>query len=371
MRLFAALFSFCAWLWLSAVPVAANEPDAHAGAHHAESPKGFNVKETLFHHVQETHDWHITDIPLGNGHYLPIEIPLPWILYSAEKGLDVFFLSSHDHHAFEQGVKARGYALDHHAIKKTLNGVPVYDFSLSKTPIQMILVAVVMILVFGQVAAGYRKNAGRAPKGIQALFEPVIIFVRDEVAKPNLHGKHDAFMPYLLTLFFFIWFSNILGLMPFNSNIAGNISVTCALAVLTFLITQFNGTKDYWMHILWAPGVPTPVKLILTPVELIGIFTKPFSLMIRLFANIAGGHFMVLSLISLIFIVGKAGQAPAGAFAIMPLSLAFSLFIMLIECLVAAVQAYVFTLLTCVAIGAALETHDHHHDESHHQAEAH
>jgi F-type H+-transporting ATPase subunit a len=162
-----------------------------------------------------------------------------------------------------------------------------------------------------------------------------------------------------------------LGLTPFNSNIMGNISVTAALAVLTMIITNVNGSKDYWGHIFWFPGVPTPVRLIILPVELIGIFTKPFALTVRLFANISGGHFMILSLVSLMFILNDMGRNPAGGWAIMPLSVAFTFGIMILEVLVAVIQAYVFTLLTCVFLGAAMESHDHHDDHSHDHAHAH
>jgi F-type H+-transporting ATPase subunit a len=245
--------------------------------------------------------------------------------------------------------------------------VTVIDFSITKTVLQMMIVALVMLLVFTSVASAYKRNAGKAPSGFQAIVEPIIVFVRDEIAKPNLHGKHEPFVPYLLTLFFFIWFSNIFGLTPFNSNISGNISITVALATLTFIITQFNGTKDYWGHIFWFPGVPLPVKFIMLPVEVVGLFTRPFSLTVRLFANIAAGHFMVLALICLIFLMADNGKNPGAAFGIAPLSLVFGLFIMTLEVLVAAIQAYVFTLLSSVFIGMAMESHSHDHaHDAHH-----
>ena len=338
----------------------------HGDAHSAKKSDEVDVKEILFHHVLEQHDWHITDIPAGDGHYTPVSIPLPWIVYSSEKGLDFFFLSGHDHHERESAANEKGYSLKHenYSEKIMLAGNPdavVYDFSPSKTVVQMMLIGLIMVWVFSQVAKGYVQNRGRAPKGIQSFFEPLICFVRDDIAKPNLHGKHEKFLPYLLTLFFFIWFSNILGMLPINSNIMGNISITFTLALLTLIITNVNGTSSYWGHVFWFPGVPLPVKFIMLPVELVGIISKPFALMVRLFANIVAGHFMILALISLIFMLGKNGTNPGGAFGIMPLSLAFTLFIMTLEVLVGVIQAYVFTLLTAVFIGMAVESHDDHH----------
>lgn len=322
----------------------------------------FNVKETVFHHVLESHDWHLLDIPQGNGHYAPVAIPLPWLIYNPNKGIDFFFLTGHTDEEKNAVAKPLGYEL-HHGKIAALDQANIIDLSPSKSVVQMILVAALLFFIMRSVAQAYEKNKGQAPKGLQSFFEPIILFVRDDIAVPNLHGKHERFVPYLLTLFFFIWFANILGLTPLSSNIAGNISVSAALATLTFFIVQFNGTSDYWQHIFWYPGVPLPVKFLMLPVEVVGMFTKPISLCIRLFANIAAGHFMVVSLICLIFILGNAGKNPGGAFGIMPLSLLFTLFIMTLEVLVAAIQAYVFTLLTAVFIGQAMETH--HHDDHH------
>jgi len=346
-------------------------PQAHASG--GEEGKEFEVKDMLFHHILDSHDWHIADIPVGTKpdgttEYLVISIPLPYILYTSQNGLQVFMSSGHPHEGEVDALTAHGFKADEHGHITLIDGSPnakVIDLSITKTVAQMMLVAVLLILVFSSVAGAYKRRAGQAPKGMQSLFEPIIVFVRDEIAKPNLHGKHDRYVPYLLTLFFFIWFSNLLGLTPLNSNIAGNISITAALATLTLIITNLSGSKDYWAHIFWTPGVPTPIRIgIMLPVELIGIFTKPFSLTIRLFANIAGGHFMVLSLIGLIFLLSKNGTSPTGAFSIMPLSVAFTLGIMVLEFLVALIQAYVFTLLTAVFIGQALESHSHH-DHAH------
>jgi len=228
-----------------------------------------------------------------------------------------------------------------------------------------LIVGLVMVLIFTQIARTYKKRDGLAPKGMQSFFEPVILFVREDVARPNLHGQHDRFMPYLLTLFFFIWFSNLFGLTPLSSNITGNTTITAMLALMTFVMIVINAKKEFWMHILWFPGVPIWMKPLMFIVELMGFITKPAALAIRLFANISAGHFMVMSLISLIFILGDYGRSPWGAIGIMPLSIAFSIFIFVVEVLVALVQAFVFTLLTAVFIGQAIESHDHGHDEAH------
>ena len=203
-----------------------------------------------------------------------------------------------------------------------------------------------------RVAKGYNKNKGKAPKGIQSFFEPIIVFVRDEIVKPNISHHHEKFLPYLLTLFFFILFGNLLGLLPGAGNLTGNISVTLVLAVLTFIITNVKGNKAYWSHIFWTPGVPLPLRIVILPVELIGIFTKPFSLTIRLFVAITAGHIVLLSLLCFAFIFQSATIGFVSSFIV--------LFIDLIELLVAGIQAYVFTLFSSLYIGMATAEHEHH-----------
>lgn len=358
--------------YLSFMPAAqANEPAVDGGTGEHPAKKELNVSELLFDHILDAHDWHILDIPNGtdaNGEprYTPVSIPLPYILYTSEKGFDVFLAPHHagghgEHHdpLAEHGYKTEGRNI------VTMSGASVVDISITKTVVQIFIICILLFLVFMSVAGAYTRRAGQAPKGMQGFFEPLIVFVRDDIAVPNLHGKHARFVPYLLTLFFFIFFSNLMGLTPLNSNIAGNISVTVALALLTFIIVQFNGSKDYWVHIFWTPGVPMFLRVIMLPVEIIGVFTKPFSLTIRLFANITAGHFMVLALVSLIFILGENGTNAGAAFTIAPLSVAFGIFIFSLELLVALVQAYIFTLLTAVFLGMAMESHEHAHDEAH------
>jgi F-type H+-transporting ATPase subunit a len=353
------------------------------GQHEATKNPDEDVSQLIIHHVMDSHDWHITDV--GETE---IALHLPWIIYNSEKGLQFFgsthslqedpnYVVSHDKLYYVSGeasidahaaeAEPDKYVVDHdtHKVYSLNAAATVLDFSITKTSLQILLIAILMVWLFLSIAKSYKRRVGMAPKGVQSFFEPVIMFVRDDVAKPYLHGKHERFTPYLLTLFFFIWFSNMLGLTPLSSNIMGNTTITIMLAMLTFVLIIVNGTKDFWMHILWFPGVPIWMKPLMLVVELIGFLTKPAALAIRLFANISAGHFMVLSLISLIFILGDFGRSPGGAIGVMPLSVAFSLFIFVVEVLVAAVQAFVFCLLTAVFIGQALESHDHGHDHEH------
>ena len=220
----------------------------------------------------------------------------------------------------------------------------------------MFMSAAIMLLLFLFAARSYKKSENNMPSGFGRFLEPVVVFIRDEVAIPNI-GKHSyrKYMPFLLTLFFFIWLNNLIGLIPFfpfSSNLSGNITFTMTLAVFTFIIMLFSSKKYYWKHMLWMPGLPIPMKLFLAPIEIIGMFVKPIALMIRLFANITAGHVIVLSLISLIFILETIWVAP--------LSVLFSLFISIIEILVVAIQAYIFTLLSALYFGQALEDgHEH------------
>lgn len=312
-----------------------------SAAHSSAKP---SVSEVIIEHVMDNHVWHFFD-----GHYGTLYLPV--IVYSADRGLDVF--SSHlfydEHHS---QVPYNGYRLEHNQIY--LDKGAVLDFSITKNVMMLFINAGIMIFVLFSVSRAYKRSTGRAPKGIQSFIEPVILFVKDEIVKPNIGPKYETYLPYLLTLFFFILFGNLLGLVPGSGNLTGNIAVTMTLAVFTFLITNFSGNKNYWKHILWTPGVPLPLRIIILPVEIIGIFTKPFSLMIRLFAAITAGHIVLLSLLSLTFIF-ESWLVGIG-------SSVFVLFISLIELLVAGIQAYVFTLFTALYIGMAVEEH---HGEAH------
>ncbi|MEQ1586815.1 MAG: F0F1 ATP synthase subunit A [Cyclobacteriaceae bacterium] len=316
-------------------PVFASDQEGHGEA------EPFNASEVILHHVMDDHQWHFADW---------LVMPLPIIVYSEEKGLDIFTSSRfYDHHNV---VEYNGYKLEHNHIYLADSGKAVFDLSITKNVAMLLINAGLLLFVFVSVAKGFKNNHGKAPKGVQSFFEPVILFVRDEIVKPNIGHHYEKFLPYMLTLFFFILFGNLLGLLPGAGNLTGNIAVTMTLAVFTFLITNFNGKKAYWGHVLWTPGVPHWLRVVILPVEVVGLFTKPFSLMIRLFVAITAGHIVILGIICLTFIFGSI-YVGIGASLI-------SLFINLIELLVAGIQAYVFTMFSSLYIGMAVEEHDHH-----------
>ena len=274
-------------------------------------------------------------------------IPLPVILYTEKNGLLIFSSSNlfdDDHVPLEEGYN--GFKYYHGKLKPIDQDESYVDLSITKNVAFLILTATLMILVFLSVAKGYSKK-NSAPKGIQALFEPVIIFVRDDIVKPNIGENYEKYLPYMLTLFFFIFFGNVLGLMPGAANLTGNIAVTLSLALFTFLITNFSGNKHYWKHIFWTPGIPIIMRVIILPIELIGVFSKPISLMIRLFAAITAGHIVLLSFIGLIFIFQSYFVGVMSALFVVGLNL--------VELMVAGIQAYVFTMFSSVYIGLATE----------------
>ena len=247
-----------------------------------------------------------------------------------------------------------------------------YDFSVTRNVFTMLLTVLVLFLMFRSVARSAVRRQGQAPKGLQNFLEPFVTFIRDEVARPNIGPKYEKYMPYLLSAFFFILGLNLIGQIPFfpgSANVTGNISVTIVLAVITFLITNLSGNKHYWEHIVWMPGVPAILKILLiTPIEILGIFLKPITLMLRLFANIAAGHIVILSFVSLIFILGKAGASFGGSIGGTIMSVPLTLFMMALELLVAFLQAFIFTMLSAVYIGSAIEEHHHaeHAEGGHH-----
>lgn len=312
---------------------------------HKEASGGkLNVNELIIHHVLDDHVWHFAD---GFVLHLPI------IVYSSENGLDLFSSANFydDHHRL---VPYKGYKLDHNHIylSNTGKAVRVLDLSITKNVAMLFINAALMLMIFLTVARAYKNNAGKAPKGIQSFFEPVILFVRDEIAKPNIGRHYQKFFPYLLTLFFFILFGNLLGLIPGAGNLTGNIAVTMVLAIITFIITNVNGNRNYWSHIFWTPGLPLILRPIIFLVEVIGIFTKPISLMVRLFVAITAGHIVLLSLIALTFVFGSYWVGFGSTIIV--------IFISLIEILVAAIQAYVFTLFSALYIGMATAEHERH-----------
>ncbi|MBC6399496.1 MAG: F0F1 ATP synthase subunit A [Ekhidna sp.] len=307
------------------------------------SEEAFDPSELINHHISDAHSWEI---------FHGFTVHLPVILYSEEKGLDIF-LSSGFYDEQHNIIPYNGYEMHHEHISFE-NGDHVLDLSITKNVLFLFFDAALLVLIFGSVARGYKKNIGKAPKGIQSFFEPLIVFIRDDIARANIGEKrYERFLPFLLTVFFFIWFGNLLGLLPGAANLTGNISVTLVLACITLIITLLSGRKTYWLHIVDPLGKSMPwagkalLYIILWPVEIIGIFTKPFSLMVRLFANITAGHILILSILSLAFIFKSLVIGVVGA--------TFAMAMNLLELFVAVLQAYVFTMLSALYFGQAVE----------------
>jgi len=345
-------------LLISPIAIFAQHENEHASINkHEESTTELSkedrkqeVKEVIAHHLLDDHDFTIT-----HG----VSFPLPVIIW--DNGLQVF-MSSKFHHG-ETVAESNGnyYKVFHGQIYKTdadgtitmddhhhpTNTKPL-DFSITKNVFVIILMSLFMFFLFKGVAKAYK--SGPMPKGAGRFLEPLVVFIRDEIAIPNIGKKHyKRYMNYLLTVFFFIWLLNLLGMTPFGIGVTNNFAVTTALALCTFFITQFTANKNYWGHIFWMPGVPIPMRIILAPIELLGVFIKPFALTIRLYANMTAGHIVLMSIIGLIFIA-KSWFA-AAPFSILTLALS------LLELLVAALQAYIFTMLTALYFGSAVEEH--------------
>lgn len=242
-----------------------------------------------------------------------------------------------------------------------------HDFSITKNIFTMIMGFLILMFLLGSVAKSYKRREGQAPKGLQSLLEPVILFIRDEVVKPGIGPKWEKYFPFIMCLFFFILINNLVGLIPFfpgSANVTGNIGVTLVLAVFTFIVVNLSGNKHYWEHVLWMPGVPLLLKPLLTVLEVVGLFIKPATLLIRLFANITAGHIMILSLTSLIFVFSNQGESLAGAFGGGAIAVPFVFVMNFLELFVAFLQAFIFALLASLYIGGAVE--EHHHEEAHH-----
>jgi len=358
------IFLSCLVICLSLLPsrILAQEEHGNNMAHeniHAES-KSFDAGSFIFDHIGDSHEWHI--LTINEHHY---SIPLPVILISQSTGLNIFFSNKfhHGHETYKSFSLVTEGENKGKIIEKLPDGTTVLplDFSITKNVFSLLFSLALILFIFISIANSYTRRKGKAPKGLQSLLEPLIIFIRDDVAKASIdEDKYEKYTPYLLSIFFFIFLNNLLGLIPLfpgGANLTGNIAVTLVLAVFTFVITSFSGTKTYWMHMV-NPDVPLWLKLpipLMPIVEIIGLFTKPFVLMIRLFANITAGHIIALGFFSLIFIFG---QMNIGAgYGISVLSISFTVFMTFLELLVAFIQAYVFTLLSALYIGMALEEH--------------
>jgi F-type H+-transporting ATPase subunit a len=351
-----------------------------------EKKKSFNAQEVIFGHILDGHDFHFFDITHADGTKTPIGIPLPVILYSPQRGWDVFMSSKfhhgeHEHAGYRllnaeylEKLKEQGHDLKKEGLSAgkiiPVDGnnnwdksIKFYDVSLTRNVVQMILALALLVWIMMTIAKRYKQGHGvkTAPTGMQNLIEPVITFVRDEVAKPNLGAKWEKYLPYLLTLFFFILINNIVGLIPGTANVTGNIAFTFVLGIISFIVILASSKKHYWGHIFNPPGMPLWVKFILVPVEFVSVFVKPMALIIRLFANMVAGHIIIICLISLIFIFSAMSKGVGIASS--PLAVAFTIFIYFIEILVAFLQAYIFAMLTAVFVGQAFE--GEHHDEAH------
>ncbi len=323
----------------------------------------FDAGELIFDHILDSYDWHICT---WKGKHISVYLPI--IVFS--EGELYSFSSRHFHHEHQYHTKNKHGddvvfeipdegRYEGKVVRVMDNGTQIrpFDISITKTVCGLLISCTLLVIVFLLVAKGYRKREERAPEGIQALMEPLIIYVRDDIAKPNIGKDYEKYLPYLLTVFFFIFFNNLMGLIPFfpfGANVTGNIAVTAVLALFTFFITNLTGKKHYYEDIFNTPGVPWWLKfpLPLMPViEVVGCFIKPVVLAIRLFANITAGHIVLLGFICMIFIVGEM-SAMAGA-GMSVLSVILAIFADCLEVLVAYIQAYVFTLLSAIYFGMA------------------
>lgn len=353
------LFAF--FLFFASSPLFGFEKEKEMGSG---TDKATEIKEYIQHHLQDSYDFSLFSYTKNNGEHVYVGFPLPVILW--DDGLVVFSSSKLNHGESVAEVDGNFYKVHHSKIYKVdgvdgkiiedeaghaINHKPL-DFSLTKNVVMIMVVFLIMFFMFKKMADSYKKNNG-IPTGLGRFLEPIVIYVRDDIARPNIGEKHyRKYMGYLLTVFFFVWIVNLFGLTPIGVNVTNNIAVTFCLALLTYLITTFTAKKDYWKHIFWMPGVPVPMKIILAPIELLGTIIKPFSLMIRLYANITAGHIVLMSLIGLMFIF----KSWIGS----PLSFMLAFVLGILELLVAALQAYIFTMLSALYFGSAVEEHDHH-----------
>lgn len=391
-------------------------PDcAHIESHEWIEGDEYDPAPTAFHHVGDANVYSIG----------PLQIPLPCMLYAKDTKKFDFFLSNkfgfksighgdgkyaynkyvldggtvkrikdlsfpdgkvaingivHEHDTHKAYVCAEGKMWETHKKSTADFGIfggdvdsNFFDFSITKNVMSMLIVFLLMAWMFFAIARAYRNRRGEAPRGLQGFIEPIFLFIQDEVCKPFLGDKYMRYQPFIMSLFFFILGLNLWGQVPFlgGSNVTGNLAFTAVLALFAFFVTTFSGNKHYWEHIFWMPGVPAWVKTILTPVELLGVFIKPITLALRLFANITAGHMVIIIFVSLIFMFGKLGGNPTAGYLTSIGSGLLSIFIMAIELLVAFIQAFVFAILTASYIGAAVEDHHHEGDHSHDVEEAH
>lgn len=356
----AVLFSLLSFSTFSQEHVTTDAANSSADVEHAIPETDEDISKLILHHIADSHEWHF---------FGDFSLPLPVILWT-NNGLVTFMSNKYGHndhgtelidvngtslvnyhgkYYYSESVQsADGTYIALNNKNEIINSNPL-DISITKNVVSLLISVSILLFVFISIANSYKKREGKAPKGMQSLLEPIIIFIRDDIAKPQLGHKYRSFMPYLLTVFFFVWLNNLLGLVPFfpgGANLTGNIAVTMMLAICTFVLTTVNGNKNYWGHV-FTPHVPWWLYPLMIPVEIIGLFTKPIALMIRLFANITAGHILVLSLISLIFILKSVLVAG--------IAVPFVMFISVIELVVGFIQAFIFTILSALFIGMAVE----------------
>lgn len=334
----------------------------HSVSEESHSTEKFSPGEFIFDHIGDSYEWHI--LTYKDFH---LTIPLPVIVYSKTKGLNIFFFSKFHHgHSEYKGFKYELSGENRGKVVEILDDgstiPPAIDLSFSKNALAILISLILILWIFLTAAKAYREKPDKAPTGVQNLVEPFILFVRDEIAIPSLGPKKsEKFLPYLLTIFFFIWINNMMGLIPIfpgGANVTGNIAVTMVLALFTFTITSINGNKKYWLHVINPPGVPWWLKIplpLIPIIEIVGMFIKPIVLMIRLFANITAGHIIALGFFSLIFIFGEMNVAIG--YGVSLITIAFTIFMSMIELLVALIQAFVFTLLSSLYFSMATEEH--------------
>jgi F-type H+-transporting ATPase subunit a len=406
-------------LFVAGVQAGFAQDHSHTTADHGQAAHGAadgherSYQDMVMEHISNSNEFHI---------FGDIHLPLPCILYGFGEGFTTCMSSS-----FEHGHKAvNGYVLEHGSVKRigTAEGRQMathidgfskvkdadgkemtvamagkfdldvvkpaslidllswfsfkefklnapegawLDFSITKNVATILMAALILFLIFGAVARNYKKRALQAPKGIAALIEPIIFFLRDEVVKPAIGPRWERYFPFICSLFFFILVLNLFGLIPFfpgSANVTGSVATTAALAIITFVVVNLSGNKDYWGHIFWMPGVPIWLKPVMALIEFAGIFIKPFTLLIRLFANISAGHLIILSLVGLIWTIGEMGTSLGGSIGGMVIALPFTFAMNFLELFVAFLQAFIFSLLASLYIGAAVE--EHHHEEAHH-----
>ncbi len=320
------------------------------------------IKEYINHHLLDSYDFGLFSYTDDHKEVHHVGFPLPVVLWDG--GLKVFLSSKFHHGETVAEVDGSYYKVYHNKIYKTdaagtitydedhhATNVKPLDFSITKNVVFIFLVSMLMFFMFKRMAKNYQKSA--LPKGMGRLLEPIILYIRDDIAIPNIGEKHyKKYMSYLLTVFFFIWIINLLGLTPLGVNVTNNIAVTLVLALITFVLTTVTANKNYWGHIFWMPGVPKLMRIVLAPIEVLGMIIKPFSLMIRLYANITAGHIVLMSIIGLMFVF----KSWIGS----PLSFGLAFALSLLELLVAALQAYIFTMLSALYFGSAVEEHDDH-----------